>query len=311
MEFYKLNAKLLPEVNFVDQTEIEPPYIHRKRKAHEQIMYVIKAGEMHLLEDQIPINLKPGDVCILDGERTHEGVDATTCSYYYVHFKHEDMELVCVADEEEIYRKQYGRRKRDLSLYNVSYGGYDESVCYIPRHFTIKNVKDQVYLYELLDRAIMDDFSAFENHKVMVSLKLQEALILISRWYVTSMHDKFDGKIPQSRLEARALLEWLNQNYALDISSTLIEEEFSCNFDYMNRVFKKMTGQTIFGRLTDIRIEHAKRLMEQTNMHSKVIGQRVGYPDEYYFSRVFKQHVGMSPTAYADSFVKQQKVAKR
>lgn len=307
MEFYKMNAKILPEVNFLDKTEIGPPYVHRKRKAHEQIMYVIKSGEMHLLEDGMPLNLTAGDVCILDGERTHEGVDATTCSYYYVHFKHEDMQLVSVEEDEEIYRKQYQRRKRDLSLYYVSYGGYDESIYYLPRHFNIPNVNDQVYLNELLERAILDDYSAYENHKVMVSLRLQEALIWISRWYITSMHDRIDGKVPVSRQCARELLEWMNRCYAEEITSTRIEKEFSCNFDYLNRVFKKMTGQTIFQRLTDIRIEHAKRLMEQSNMHSKVVGMRVGYPDEYYFSRVFKQHVGMSPTAYADSFMKDQK----
>ena len=39
-------------------------------------------------------------------------------------------------------------------------------------------------------------------------------------------------------------------------------------------------------------------------MHTGVIGQEVGYPAEYYFSKVFKRNVGMSPCAYADSLSK-------
>lgn len=81
-------------------------------------------------------------------------------------------------------------------------------------------------------------------------------------------------------------------------------EEFDGNFDYMNRIFKRVTGQTIFQYLTAVRMEHAKRLIAQTTMHTGVIGQEVGYPDEYYFSKVFKRNVGMSPRAYADSLSK-------
>ena len=51
-------------------------------------------------------------------------------------------------------------------------------------------------------------------------------------------------------------------------------------------------------------MEHAKRLIAQTTMHTGMIGQKVGYPDEYYFSKVFKRNVGMSPRAYADSLSK-------
>lgn len=77
MEFYRINAELLPKVNFVDETEIQPPYIHRKRRAGEQILYIIKHGEMYLLENGKPLVLKAGDICLLDKDRVHEGTKAT------------------------------------------------------------------------------------------------------------------------------------------------------------------------------------------------------------------------------------------
>lgn len=63
-------------------------------------------------------------------------------------------------------------------------------------------------------------------------------------------------------------------SYAADISGERLEEEFDGNFDYMNRIFKRVTGQ------------------------------EVGYPDEYYFSKVFKRNVGMPPRVYAESLSK-------
>ena len=117
---------MLPKVNFVDETEIRPPYVHRKRRAGEQILYFIRHGEMHLLEDGKPLILKPGDVCLLDKDRTHEGTKATTCNYYYVHFMHGEMELVD-AKEEEVARQQFERRRKAMAKEPCEpYGSYDE-----------------------------------------------------------------------------------------------------------------------------------------------------------------------------------------
>mgnify|MGYP002146532351 CR=1 FL=1 len=52
----------------------------------------------------------------------------------------------------------------------------------------------------------------------------------------------------------------------------------------------------------------AKRLIAQTTMHTGVIGQEVGYPDEYYFSKVFKKVTGMSPKEYEAQCLKQKKL---
>ena len=50
------------------------------------------------------------------------------------------------------------------------------------------------------------------------------------------------------------MLNYLNREYAGDITGQLLEKEFGGNFDYMNRTFKKVTGQTIFRYLNRVRI---------------------------------------------------------
>ena len=95
------------------------------------------------------------------------------------------------------------------------------------------------------------------------------------------------------------LLHYLNREYASDITGELLEKEFGGNFDYMNRVFRKTTGETIFRYLNRVRINHAKALILNSPWKMSVIGSRVGFSDEYYFSRVFKKYTGKSPTEYA------------
>ena len=236
---------MLPKVNFVDETEIRPRYVHRKRRAGEQILYFIRHGEMHLLEDGKPLILKPGDVCLLDKDRTHEGTKATTCNYYYVHFMHGEMELVD-AKEEEVARQQFERRRKAMAKEPCEpYGSYDESKIWLPKYWHIKKVTDQIHIDELIKQAIAEDYSTFENHKILCACRIQEALIEIARCFATAERERTAGGFPESYYKVQKIQEWLNASYAADISGERLEEEFDGNFDYMNRIFKRVTGQTL------------------------------------------------------------------
>ena len=82
--FYLMDPGILPSVRLADSVVIEPPYVHKRRKADEFILYLIKRGVMYLQEDGVPITLQPQDVCILDPSCTHEGLKASWCEYFYV-----------------------------------------------------------------------------------------------------------------------------------------------------------------------------------------------------------------------------------
>ena len=90
----------------------------------------------------------------------------------------------------------------------------------------------------------------------------------------------------------------MNENYHRQISGAGIEEEFSCNFDYLNRVFKKNIGKTIFACLNEIRIHRAMELLATTSMKISAVGYRVGFKDDGYFCKVFKKYTGISPGQY-------------
>ena len=62
--------------------------------------------------------------------------------------------------------------------------------------------------------------------------------------------------------------------------------------------FKKQTGKSPNEYIIDLRLQLAKSLLENTNMSIKQISERVGYTDQYFFSRLFKKHIGVSPQKY-------------
>jgi YesN/AraC family two-component response regulator len=68
---------------------------------------------------------------------------------------------------------------------------------------------------------------------------------------------------------------------------------------YFSRFFKEKTGTNFIDRLTELRIKAAVELLDQHRYQIQEIGEMVGYRNAKYFTRVFKQLLGTTPTDYA------------
>lgn len=73
--------------------------------------------------------------------------------------------------------------------------------------------------------------------------------------------------------------------------------------DYIRAHFKKHTGKTPTEFLTEVRISHAKQLMDfyKGTLLLFEIAEKCGYTDYVYFSRKFKDVTGISPSKYISS----------
>ncbi len=76
------------------------------------------------------------------------------------------------------------------------------------------------------------------------------------------------------------------------------------NYDYLRKLFKKETGETPHGYLLNARMELARGLLLSgiSNTYSSYsvsqIAEACGFSDPLYFSRVFKNNFGVSPSEY-------------
>ena len=50
--------------------------------------------------------------------------------------------------------------------------------------------------------------------------------------------------------------------------------------------------------IIELRLQFAKSLLDNTNISIKQVSEHVGYNDQYFFSRLFKKHIGISPQEY-------------
>ncbi|MCM3627674.1 helix-turn-helix transcriptional regulator [Paenibacillus glycanilyticus] len=50
--------------------------------------------------------------------------------------------------------------------------------------------------------------------------------------------------------------------------------------------------------INNVRIDHAKELLQSKDLSKGEVGYLSGLNDPYYFSKVFKKHIGVSPLQY-------------
>ena len=77
--------------------------------------------------------------------------------------------------------------------------------------------------------------------------------------------------------------------------------KFHVSPSYVSRVIKNVTQATFVQYYTRLKIQEACRLMEQQpDMKFKELSDLLSFSDQHYFSKVFKEYTGYSPTEYKE-----------
>ena len=107
----------------------------------------------------------------------------------------------------------------------------------------------------------------------------------------------------------QAMKEYARENCSTDLTiKTLAEKVFFMNPAHLSHLFKEKTGESYSAYLKKIRIQKAKKLLEQNNCSITEVGVMTGYNDTSQFIRVFKQEIGMTPKKYRDEKLKEKEL---
>ncbi|EKQ57552.1 MULTISPECIES: response regulator [unclassified Clostridium] len=95
------------------------------------------------------------------------------------------------------------------------------------------------------------------------------------------------------------VITYIKDNYSKkDLSLNEIALYVNVSPAYLSALFKKQIGENISTVITNIRIEHACKLLANTNLSLKEISEKVGYVNQYYFSSCFKKKMNKNPSIY-------------
>jgi two-component system response regulator YesN len=101
---------------------------------------------------------------------------------------------------------------------------------------------------------------------------------------------------------AQTLELYIRENFRRDIRLKEISEKLGVSTDYLSKAFKKHSGETPLKQIIKLRMNEAKQLLSSNpGLDVRTVGELVGYEDQFYFSRMFKIHVGLYPSEYRSS----------
>ncbi|MCG7378703.1 response regulator [Paenibacillus sp. ACRSA] len=83
-----------------------------------------------------------------------------------------------------------------------------------------------------------------------------------------------------------------------NVTLTEVSNLVSMNYTYFSSWFKEETGWTFSAYMMRIKMEEAKRLLENPTLRVNEVASRVGYDNIYHFSRAFKNYTGLAPKEY-------------
>lgn len=93
------------------------------------------------------------------------------------------------------------------------------------------------------------------------------------------------------------IIRYFEEHYSERISLDQIAENMYLSPFYISKIFKSETGDPPIRHLIDIRLEKARKLLEEGRAGSiQEAAARVGYEDAYHFSKLFKKRYGISPS---------------
>jgi|GEM_PF-6942456 len=100
--------------------------------------------------------------------------------------------------------------------------------------------------------------------------------------------------------KVKLVIQYINRNYAEDISVNELGGHFDISGDYLRHLFKKQTGQGLLDYITSVRIKKAKQLLREERYRVVDVARITGFRTPQYFSQVFKKMTGINPTDFAD-----------
>ena len=158
-------------------------------------------------------------------------------------------------------------------------------------------------VYRLSDKL----FLTVEACKSLYDLKDMRFIIAKSfTLQVNAYHESLQvGKSPKLVSQAVGYIQAnLYNKFNLDDLATFL----NINKDYLQRIFKKTRGRTIFNYVQYMRVNSAKELLISTNLTIKEVSSLLQFSSPAHFVKVFKDQFGTTPANFRKKYASNPEV---
>lgn len=175
---------------------------------------------------------------------------------------------------------------------------------------------------KIVEHVLYTTFNHLEEAQVdLKKLELNKFQILSMIGMMYSLEDlrnfieKVLGEIYNYVIEANTgdysmilqICQYIETHFSEALTLHEVAKAFHISYSYLSTYFSHATNKGFNEYLNAVRIDKAKELLEKSEIPIAFIGEKVGYIDQSYFSKVFKKNVGQSPSEYRKNQLRQVK----
>jgi YesN/AraC family two-component response regulator len=135
--------------------------------------------------------------------------------------------------------------------------------------------------WQSIKKDLLGIFKFWSSQKVIIKK------VSTNRW-----HKRIAGQVEQ----------YLQEHLVEKITLQQVADRFFYHPAYLDTLFKNEYGQGIIDYVIFLRICRAASLLLRSTLPVNEIARRCGYEDPYYFSRIFRKNLGLSPQHYRNEF---------
>ena len=241
---------------------------------HNEIeLLYIERGDLLCEIGEISITFKEGDIIFIDSFVPH----STTCFDEGIRLKMLQFRKPSVLKSPTPYMSSFFKRANSLF-----YVFAKNDPCYEDLKTAINKIFE-----ENKSSDISSDYFITSNVYTLLGL-LHKKDILAEETHSINL-DKLQKLLP--------VFEFIDTNFAEELSLDLLAESLNINKHYLCRLFKLATGKTITDYINFVRTEKAIDFLKN-GISVTETSYKAGFASVTYFEQIFKKYKFCSPTAY-------------
>lgn len=239
-----------------------------------EIIYVRKGtlsvwidGQEYTAIDNSVYLVSPGQLHLM-------GTSNLTVDYYTILFP---MEFVSFQTEDALERDLMSpiRRRGMVFVKEIPKGKIREEIC------------------EIIERIIEMNNNSNNNDNLETRINLLQIISLLVKNNLLK-----SNSLGKNQNIQKEMLTYIQQNYLRQLTLKDLSDTFHFSQKYISRFFKENFHITLFQYVNYLRLNHAKHLLETTDLSVTEISLHSGFSNVSYFIRSFKKSYGLSPLQY-------------
>jgi AraC-like DNA-binding protein len=141
-------------------------------------------------------------------------------------------------------------------------------------------------------------FDEVRSQEPLHQVKACSRVFLLLAEILTNERRKEHPKYSEEQQMVERIKFYMEENIDKKINMAGMARELGLNASRLSSIFKTYTSMTPYHYYIQIKINKACRLLEQTDLSIKEAAFKLGFDDQYYFSRLFKQKTSIPPSRW-------------